>query len=477
MKTLEHQLADYGNRQQELHGPISAEELTVRLGRIDQTAPVQPLHPMPQPARFRRPQGWLVAVGAAAAVFVLLGATALLFRVTASEAPVATVPLIDNFSSLTWSRVPYDEAVFGGEGSQTISSVTAGGPGLVAVGSDGGEGLGDAAVWVSPDGFTWSRVAHDEAVFGGEDGQVMSAVIVGGPGLVAVGWDGQGILADNPNLDAAIWTSVDGYTWSRVPHEDDVFAGAWIDAVTVGGPGLVAVGGTGGYNVDSDAAVWTSPDGIIWSRVPHDESVFGGDDGQFISDVTVGGPGLVAVGSGGGIGPWDHNTGTHAAVWTSVDGTTWSRVPNDDALLGTGSNPAPMLSVAAGGPGLVAVGSDFWAAGRARTPVWTSPDGIIWTRVPDDETVRGVMLDVIGGGPGLVAVGCVCGANAWTPVVWTSVDGIAWTPIPDDDAAVRSVDRMFGASIQGPNLVVVGSDGSGTLPKRDAVVWVATLED
>jgi hypothetical protein len=106
MKTLEHQLADYGNRQRELHGPISAEELTVRLGGIDQTAPVQPLHPMPQPARFRRPQGWLVAVGAAAAVFVLAGATALLFRVTPSEAPVATVPPIDDVFSLTWSRVP-----------------------------------------------------------------------------------------------------------------------------------------------------------------------------------------------------------------------------------------------------------------------------------------------------------------------------------------------------------------------------------
>ena len=46
----------------------------------------------------------------------------------------------------------------------------------------------------------------------------------------------------------------------------------------------------------SDAVVWTSPDGVIWSRVPHDEAIFGGDGLQAMSSVTAGGPGLVAVG-------------------------------------------------------------------------------------------------------------------------------------------------------------------------------------
>ena len=47
-----------------------------------------------------------------------------------------------------WSRVPHDEKVFGGEGSQTMASVTAGGPGLVAVGWAGSRN-DDAAVWVT----------------------------------------------------------------------------------------------------------------------------------------------------------------------------------------------------------------------------------------------------------------------------------------------------------------------------------------
>ncbi len=450
------------------------------------TEPVPPTGSLVHPAELRPRRGWPVAVAAAAAVLVLVGGVGLLFNLTGSDSPVAAT-LTEPVSSAVWSRVPHDEAVFGGEGSQTILSVTHGGSGLVAVGSDGGGGPwannsdADAAVWTSPDGITWSRVPHEEAVFGGARSQVMSSVVAGGPGLVAVGWDGRGILDDTPTVDAAIWTSVDGYTWSRVPHEDAVFAGAWIEGVTVGGPGLVAVGGTGGYNTDGDAVVWISVDGITWSRVPHDESVFGGANSYFMSDVTVGGPGLVAVGSGGGTGPWDHGD-NHAAVWTSVDGIIWSRVPDDEALLSTGGNPAPMLSVTAGGPGLVAVGSDWWTQGLARTPVWTSPDGITWTRVPDDETVRGVMFDVIVAGPGLVAVGTGGESNDWNPVVWSSVDGITWTPVPDDDATLPSGD-VSSVIIYGPYLIAVGAaDENASVPPTDtgvsnAAVWVTTLED
>ena len=63
---------------------------------------------------------------------------------SAGDAPVATpAPAV---SSLAWSRVPHDEAVFGRAGSK-MRSVTAGGPGLVAVGDD--KAGGDAAVWTA----------------------------------------------------------------------------------------------------------------------------------------------------------------------------------------------------------------------------------------------------------------------------------------------------------------------------------------
>lgn len=49
---------------------------------------------------------------------------------------------------------------------------------------------------------------------------------------------------------ASVWTSADGITWSRVPHGDAVFGNGEMCSVTVGGPGLVAVS-----EANQDAAV------------------------------------------------------------------------------------------------------------------------------------------------------------------------------------------------------------------------------
>jgi hypothetical protein len=344
---------------------------------------------------------------------------------------------------LTWTRVPHDVATFGGDGGQQMFGVTVGGPGLVAVGRDGpvADGEGNAAVWTSRDGFTWSRVAHDEDVFGGQGEQRMVSVTTGGPGLVAVGTDGYSYKGDEDSFtegpaeqgegNAVVWTSRDGFVWSRVAHDEDVFGGQGeqrMVSVTTGGPGLVAVG-TDGYSykgdedsftegpaeLAADAAVWTSPDGFTWSRVPHDEAIFGGLDEQRMESVTAGGPGLVAVGSVTGelVAWYAHD----AAVWTSPDGFTWSRVPHDEAIFATGGENYPagaheerMLSVTAGGPGLVAVGFDSVDDCGWDSAVWTSPDGLNWSRVPDERdcNVPGPydrMLSVTVGPSGLVAVG------------------------------------------------------------------------
>ena len=80
--------------------------------------------------------------------------------------------------------------------------MTTGGPGLVAVGLEASGGDVFAAVWTSADGITWSRVPHDEAALGGEGSQGMRGVTAGGPGLVAVGNDRLG-----DDINAAVWVA------------------------------------------------------------------------------------------------------------------------------------------------------------------------------------------------------------------------------------------------------------------------------
>lgn len=242
-----------------------------------------------------------------------------------------------------------------------MESVVVGGPGLVAVGND----ISEAAVWTSPDGVTWTRLPHEAGVFGGPGKQSMWSVTVGGPGLVAVGSD----VANAESWDAAVWTSADGVSWTRVAHDEEVFGGGFMRSVTTGGPGLVAVGrATTFYDrgSESDAAVWTSRDGVPWTRVTHDEGVFGGGGNQGMRSVVVGGPGLVAVGSDNlTLGTGDLPVYPSATVWTSPDGVTWTRVPHDENVFG-GPGYQQMRSVAVGGPGLVAVGSDDGTVSRAQ---------------------------------------------------------------------------------------------------------------
>ena len=105
---------------------------------------VRPIGPLQSPAELRQRRWRLVAMAAAAVVLLLVGSAPLLLRVIGSDTPVPATSPTDPPSSLTWSRVPHDDAVFGGEGRREMVSVTAGGPGLVAVGSD----RSDASVWV-----------------------------------------------------------------------------------------------------------------------------------------------------------------------------------------------------------------------------------------------------------------------------------------------------------------------------------------
>ena len=337
-----------------------------------------------------------------------------------------------SLAARSWARVG-DKSVLGGPGDEQMLSAVAAGAGLIAVGRDGTPGDRDAAVWTSGDGRTWSRVAHDEASFA--NAQMHDATGTGAL-LVAVG---------SRESDAAVWTSTDGVAWTPVEDAAAELAGEGDQAmlsVTEGGPGLVAVGIDG-----SNAAAWASVDGSTWIRIPHDEALFGGPGSQVIVSVTRGGPGLVAVGQ----------DGFDAAAWASVDGLTWSRA----TVAGAGASGATMRGVAAGSEGLVAVGQD-----SVNAAAWTSQDGLRWTRVPEEQRAfRGgglrLMRDVVAAGPGFVSVGQT-GSDA---TVWTSADGRSWSRAFDDDSSPGG--GMFAVTATEKGLVGVGS------ARLDAAVWTS----
>ncbi len=299
---------------------------------------------------------------------------------------------------LTWTRLPDDESVLGF--GALMRSVTAYDDGFVAVGSDDSGGDADAAVWLSPDGLSWTRVAHDESVFGGEvdqlPDQLMVSVAAFGGGLVAVG-ESSSVF----EINAAVWTSPDGLDWTRVRPDESIFDDAVTLDVTAWGGGLAAVG-IDVSDGDADAAVWTSADGVAWERVSHDEAVFGGDGDQIMVSIASFDGGLVAVGL-------DQVGREDAAVWMSSDAVTWTRVPHDESIFGAGeTGGAEMTSVETFDLGLVAGGIEQ-VEGDTDAVVWTTSDGLTWMRVSDamifggDDLQKIASLAVVDGN--VVAVG------------------------------------------------------------------------
>ena len=100
---------------------------------------------------------------------------------------------------------------------------------------------------------------------------------------------------------------VESLVWSRVPLGQAVVgvrrdrdmtsadSGFEIASIAAGGPGFVAVGDwvrVGTSSQAEDAAVWTSPDGTDWTRLPPSAEVFGGPGVQHVGDVTARSPGV-----------------------------------------------------------------------------------------------------------------------------------------------------------------------------------------
>ena len=371
--------------------------------------------------------------------------------------------------SVGWLRSS-DSLLSGIPKDQAMTGVIAAGPGFVAWGFDLSSDIGDGAIWTSDDGNGWNPVIG-KASFSGPGNQTIAGMVAGGPGLIAVGSAGteaQTTMQD----DAAVWTSKEGLSWTRLPDDAATFGGGGqqgMSDITAGGPGFVAVGEdfSGG---DADAAVWTSKDGFTWQRVAKDPAVFGGSGDQEMGKVVAGEFGLVATG-------FDDSAGTvDVAVWTSKDGLNWQRVPDDPLVFG-GAGVQLMADLVAAGPGLVAVGLDS-SSGKSVAAVWTSKDGSSWTRVLNDANVFGGFEDrqmtaVTRGGPGLVAVGCSGVFISCDGAVWTSKDGNSWKREAVDSAIFggNGAQVPMGIAAKGSDLVAVGSDAA--TGDRDPAVWIS----
>jgi class 3 adenylate cyclase len=370
--------------------------------------------------------------------------------------------------------------------------------------------------------LSWRRVdSSREKSFADPGNQTITRLTSEGNTLVAVG-----IEEHDSGFGGAVWTSKNGIRWDRQRTGLDQSGSQQMYGVDFGGPGVVAVGSStaGG----GDAAVWTSRNTRSWNFVS--DSALGGAGFQEMRRVIATDSGLVAIGSETVSG--DQN----GAVWTSKNGSSWSRITDQDAALG-GAGDQTMISLTEAGSMLVVVGFDTstdtsggidaavwisrddgrtWRRIRERilggqgdqeltsvaygaddlivgvgwhnltqrsdqdASVWTSRNGTDWARAPFVETTFGgegdqVILGVESFSEGFVAVGRNTAGGGADAAVWTSENGQEWSK--------RSLrEGIFGGDgYQGIRWVTVFNDRiiaagtSGRQRNLDAAVWHAKL--
>lgn len=321
-------------------------------------------------------------------------------------------------------------------------AVAAGDGRLVAVGGpvrddrDQQDAQTYGTTWTSTDGLAWTASGLDPAL------EVGSAVPTSGPspGLLDVAYGPEGFVAlgyaGTDSIGVAIWRSEDGLTWERIDLGEGLFDGARPAAVRAGGPGYLVVGAVLGRDAPSRsaapprAAVWTSPDGRTWARVP-DQASFGVggyiDTGEEpatggMLDVTSTGTGLVAVGQTCRTvdfgEPFDALGSCRPLVWTSGDALSWKGADPKVAV-----HPGWLPAIAAVDGRIVAVGGG-WDQSAARY-VLRSADGSTWrwTEEPGLAAFEGIVA--LPGG--LMA----SSYEAEQVTLWTSADGTAWRAVSD----------------------------------------------
>jgi len=217
-----------------------------------------------------------------------------------------------------------------------------------------------------------------------------------------------------------------------------------------------------------------SADGLHWTagRPMDVEGLPDASDGVAVTQVLEGPSGLLAVGEAfpplicGG-------PPTVEALWTSPDGSTWSRVqpPADFAS-------ASVYTIDAGSTGYIASGTLKDGVTQA---VWLSADGRSWRQVPLTKATFGDF--VVDGATDFAAgfvvsgtvvgnEGCGGGASVFTPSLWWSADGTIWTRSKLTGAAPAGDAWITVNRISDHALMAIASRWDDAAQTYEQLVWV-----
>ena len=230
-----------------------------------------------------------------------------------------------------------------------------------------------------------------------------------------------------------------GADWTRAIQEAP-WAGRGEHASAVH-DGKIWIMGGGAYGYTND--VWSSPDGVNWTRATA-EAPWSARRAH--SAVTY--DGKIWIMGGGASASSRTGGGWSSDVWSSTDGVDWTRATEEAPWR------ARMGHTSAVHDGKIWVMGGVDASGRFLNDVWSSTDGVTWTEVTSAAgwaprlghacVVHDGKIWVMGGGDSAVLKNDV----------WSSSDGANWIQVTG--AAPWSVRRFPAAAIHGGRIWIIG---------------------
>jgi hypothetical protein len=275
-----------------------------------------------------------------------------------------------------------------------VNALASAGAQQIAVGSADGY----PAIWRKAAGRAWALVSTLPLVAGQPGLTALTSVTHGPAGWLAVGVPGP-----------VAYTSANGTTWQRAPGSiTRDLTGVTAVAATAGPHGYVVAGQLvtpGGACV---TGVWWSPDLTAWT--PADDVT----DMSGSSQVAADAHGFVSVGSLNG----------QPAVWTTTNGTTWTRI-----VLPLPSGTTGVLQqVAINGNRVAALGEQTAAGVSTPLAELSVNGGASWSqarfRPPGPDAAIAALTAEAGGFAAAVRSGP---PERQHVTVWTSVGGASWT--------------------------------------------------
>lgn len=400
-----------------------------------------------------RPIG-LAAMVALAVLAIACGPTANAIRPTLpprtlqpvpTVAPGATTPQ-DSAARASVTPIPSGIAQplpsFPQGAAYEVTGVSATPSGFLAIGfagtGQGYFGLHQGVTWTSSDGLSWQQSV--DPAFVDVSPEYVEAL---GSDIYVFGYFStcaeviDEVCTDDPNAGTVVFKSANGGSWEQLAQTTDMIH-AQIDGVTTWNDKLVAWGAAGDDNLTT--TVWTSTDGLTWAAIT---DIAGIDP---IDAVTAGGPGLVAFGAT----YVETIDDTQLVAATSSDGAHFTTA-NVPAITG-----GSVLAARTGPGGMAGVGAALSETSPSLGLTLFSPDGINWSQgtATDGSFENTQMEELHSSLSTYVAVGSTIDdldMTLQTGVMWTSGDGKSWRSLGN----FGGVFSQYGASALGAAGLVV----------------------